>query len=135
MQVTTTTNTEFTDSWPCLKISWLHWKSGSSNLLVDRTYSIVALRTFVLAFLSNELLSKRRVFIKTASQRRLLSIFSTWKKFLMLVRKNLISSNEKFFYTCPKEKTIFFKWKKMSYIHLEENLISPNRKIFTTVAT
>ena len=62
MQVTTTTNTEFTDSWPCLKISWLHWKSGSSNLLVDTTYSIVALRTFVLAFLSNELLPKRKSF-------------------------------------------------------------------------
>ena len=120
MQVTTTTNTEFTDSWPCLKISWLHWKSGSSNLLVDTTYSIVALRTFVLAFLSNELQPKRRVFIKTGSQKRLLSIFSTWKKFLMLVRKNLISSNENFFYTCPKEKLfssnekkcLIFIWKK-----------------------
>ena len=32
-------------------------------------YSIVALRTFVLAFVSNELLPKRRVFIKTGSQR------------------------------------------------------------------
>ena len=40
-------------------------------------YSIVALRTFVLAFVSNELLPKRRVLIKTGSQRciRLLSMF------------------------------------------------------------
>ena len=77
MQVTTEINTEFTDSQPCLKISCFHWKSGSSYLLVGRLYSIVALRTFVLAFVSNELLPKRRVFIKTGSQRsrRSLSIF------------------------------------------------------------
>ena len=37
-------------------------------MLVDRTYSIVALRTFVLAFASNELLPKRRIFIKTGLQ-------------------------------------------------------------------
>ena len=36
-----------------MKISWLHSKSGSSNLLADRTYSVVAVRTFVLAFASN----------------------------------------------------------------------------------
>ena len=42
----------------CLKISWLHWKSGSSNLLVDRPYSIVPLRKFAFAFVSNKLLSK-----------------------------------------------------------------------------
>ena len=61
MQVTTEINTEFTDSKLCLKISCFHWKIGSSNLLVERIYSIVALRTFVLAFVSNELLPKRRV--------------------------------------------------------------------------
>ena len=40
-------------------------------------YSIVALRTFVLAFVSDELLPKRRVLIKTGSQgrRKLLSMF------------------------------------------------------------
>ena len=50
-----------------------HWKSGLSNPLVERIYSIVALRT-----LSNELLPKRRVLIKTVSyrSRRLLSILS-----------------------------------------------------------
>ena len=58
------TNTEFTDLWPCLKISCFHWKSGSSNLLVERIYSTSVLRTFVLAFVSSELLPKRRVFIK-----------------------------------------------------------------------
>ena len=60
-----------------MKISWLQWKSGSSNLLIDRTYSIVALRTFVLAFVLNELLSKRTVFIRTGSERsrRLFLIF------------------------------------------------------------
>ena len=44
---------------------------------MDRTYSIVVSRTFVLAFVSNELLPKRRVFIKTGSDRsrRLLLIF------------------------------------------------------------
>ena len=58
-------------------MSLRHWKSGSSNLLVDITYSIVVLRTFLLAFLSNKLLPKRRVFIKTGAEksRRLLSIF------------------------------------------------------------
>ena len=67
MQVTDAINTEYTDSEPCLKISCFHWKSGSSNLLVDRTYSIVALRTFVLAFESNKLLPEGRVLIKTGS--------------------------------------------------------------------
>ena len=40
-------------------------------------HSVVALRTFVLAFVLNELLPKRRVLIKTGSQkcRRLLSMF------------------------------------------------------------
>ena len=78
MQVTNAINTEFTNSQPCLKIFCFHWKSGSSNLLVERIYSIVALRTFVLASVSNELLPKRRVLIKTGSQRskRLLSVFS-----------------------------------------------------------
>ena len=49
----------------------------SLNLLVERIYSIVALRTFVLESVSNELLPKRRVLIKTGSQkcRRLLSMF------------------------------------------------------------
>ena len=44
---------------------------------MDRTYSIVVSRTFVLAFVSNELLPKRIVFIKTDSERsrRLVSIF------------------------------------------------------------
>ena len=58
-------------------MSLRHWKSGSSNLLVDITYSIVVLRTFLLAFLSNKLLPKRRVFMKIVSDgsRRLLSIF------------------------------------------------------------
>ena len=61
-----------------MKISGLHWKSGFSNLLVNRTYAIVALKIFVLAFVSNELLPKRRVFMKIVSDgsRRLLSIFS-----------------------------------------------------------
>ena len=40
-------------------------------------HSVVALRTFVLAFVLNELLPKRRALIKTGSQkcRRLLSMF------------------------------------------------------------
>ena len=78
MQVTNATNTEHTDSKSCLKIFCFHWKSGSSNLLVERTYSKVALRTFVLASGSTELLPKRTVFIGTSSQRssRLLSMFS-----------------------------------------------------------
>ena len=78
MQVTTTINTEYNDSQPCVKIFCFSWKSGSLNLLVKRIYSMVALRTFVLASVSNELLPKRRVLIKTGSQRsrRLLSIFS-----------------------------------------------------------
>ena len=54
---------------PCLKIFSFHWKSGSSNFLVGIIYSVVALRTFVLVFVSNELLPKRRVLIKTGSQR------------------------------------------------------------------
>ena len=80
MQLATTKNIEYT---VCLKIVCFHWKSGSSNLLVEITYSIVALRTFVLAFVSNELLPKRRVLIKTGSQRcrKLLSMF-----FMMLRR-------------------------------------------------
>ena len=61
-----------------LKTFSFHLNSGSSNLLVERIYLIVALRTFVLACLSNELLPKRIVLIKTGSQksRRLLSMFS-----------------------------------------------------------
>ena len=62
-----------------MKTSWLHWKRGSLNISVDSTtHSILALRTFVSAFVSNELLPKTRVFIKTGSERsrRLLSIFS-----------------------------------------------------------
>ena len=61
-----------------MKIFCFHWKSGSSNLLVEGIYSIVALKTFVLASVSNELLPKRRVLIKTGSQRstRLLSVFT-----------------------------------------------------------
>ena len=55
MQVTTV-NTESTDSQHCLKIFYFHRKSGSSNILVERIYSVVALRTFVLASVSNELL-------------------------------------------------------------------------------
>ena len=50
-----------------MKISWLHWKSSSSNRLVDRTYSIAALITPVSGFASNKLLTKRRVFMKTGS--------------------------------------------------------------------
>ena len=48
------------------------------TLLVERIYSIVALRTFVLESVSNELLPKRRVLIKTGSQisRKLLSMFT-----------------------------------------------------------
>ena len=58
------------------EIFCFHWKSVSSNLLVERFYLIAALRTFVLASVSNELQPKRRVLIKTGSQRsrRLLSI-------------------------------------------------------------
>ena len=57
---------------------FLGFIDGASNHLVDRIYLIVALKTFVLAFVSNELLPKRRVFIKTSSERpkTLLSIFS-----------------------------------------------------------
>ena len=72
-----------------MKIFCFHWKSGSSNLLVERIYSIVALRTFVLASVSNELLPKRRVLIKTGSQRsrRLLSMFT---RVLRRVRLSII---------------------------------------------
>ena len=44
---------------------------------MDKTYSIAVSRTFVLAFVSNELLPKRIVFIKTDSERsrRLVLIF------------------------------------------------------------
>ena len=44
---------------------------------MDRAYSIVVSRTFVLAFVSNELLPKRIVFIKTGSERsrRMVLIF------------------------------------------------------------
>ena len=81
-------------------MSWLHWRKDSSNLLVDRTYSIVALRTFVLALVSNELLPKRRVFIKTGSQRsrRLLLIFP-------MVLRNTSFSN-----ICWTVKKIFAKF-------------------------
>ena len=72
-----------------MEIFCFHWKSGSSNLLVERIYSIVALRTFVLASVSNELLPKRRVLIKTGSQRsrRLLSMFT---RVLRRVRLSII---------------------------------------------
>ena len=72
-----------------MKIFCFHWKSGSSNLLVERIYSIVALRTFLLASVSNELLPKRRVFIKTGSQRstRLLSMLT---RVLRRVRLSII---------------------------------------------
>ena len=72
-----------------MKIFCFRWKSGSSNLLVERIYSIVALRTFVLASVSNELLPKRRVLIKTGSQRsrRLLSMFT---RVLRRVRLSII---------------------------------------------
>ena len=85
MQLATTVNTEYTD----LNLVWkfsafcFHWKSGSSNLLVEIIYSIVALRTFVLAFVSNEFLPKSRVLIKTGSQRcRILLLM-----FFMLLRR------------------------------------------------
>ena len=47
-----------------MKISELHSKSGSSNLLVDRTFTIVALSAFMLALVSSyckkeELLSEQ----------------------------------------------------------------------------
>ena len=44
---------------------------------MDRTYPIVVSKTFVLAFVSNELLPKRIVFIKTDSERsrRMVLIF------------------------------------------------------------
>ena len=60
-----------------MKIFYFHWKSSSLNLLAEIICSIVAMRTFVLASASNELLPKRRVLIKTGSQRcrRLLSMF------------------------------------------------------------
>ena len=61
-----------------MKIFCFPGKNDSSNLLVERIYSIAAFRTFVLVFVSNELLPKRRVLIKTGSQRstRLLSVFT-----------------------------------------------------------
>ena len=61
-----------------MKIFCFPWKNDSSNLLVERIYSIAAFRTFVLVFVSIELLPKRRVLIKTGSQRstRLLSVFT-----------------------------------------------------------
>ena len=73
-----------------MEIFCFHWKSGSSNLLVERIYSIVALITFVVASASNELLPKRKVSIKTGSQRsrRLLSMFSM---VLKRVRLSVIS--------------------------------------------
>ena len=72
-----------------MKVFCFYWKNGSSNLLVERTYSVVALRTFVLASVSNELLPKRRVLIKTGSQRsrRLLSMFT---RVLRRVRLSII---------------------------------------------
>ena len=65
-------------------------KKRSANLLVERIYLIVALITFVLASASNELLPKRKVPIKTGSQRsrRLLSMFSM---VLKRVRLSVIS--------------------------------------------
>ena len=64
-------------------------KSGSSDLLVEKIYSIVALRTLILACISNELLPKRRVLIKTGSQwsKRLLSMFSMvlWRLSLSVI--------------------------------------------------
>ena len=70
-----------------MKIFCFHSKSGLSNLLVEIIYSVVALRIFVLASVANELLPKRRVLIKTGSQRsrRLLSVFS------MVLRRVLLS--------------------------------------------
>ena len=53
MQVATTINTEYNDSQPCVKIFCFLLKSGSLNLLVKRIYSMVVLRTFVLASVSN----------------------------------------------------------------------------------
>ena len=85
MQLATTVNTEYTD----LNLVWkfsafcFHWKSGSSNLLVEIIYSIVALRTFVLAFVSNEFLPKSRVLIKTGSQRCKIFLLM----FFMLLRR------------------------------------------------
>ena len=72
-----------------MKIFCFHWKSGSSSLLVERIHSIAAFRTFVLASASNKLLPKRRVLIKTGSQRsrRLLSMFSM---VLRIVRLSVI---------------------------------------------
>ena len=72
-----------------MKIFSFHWKSCSSIFLVERIYSIVALRTFLLASVSNELLPKRRVLIKTGSQRsrRLLSMFT---RVLRRVRLSII---------------------------------------------
>ena len=88
MQVTTR-NTECNDSQHCFKIFCFYWKSGSSNVLVERIYSIVALRTFVLVSVSNDLLLKRRVLIKTGSQRsrRLLPMFT---RVLRRVRPSII---------------------------------------------
>ena len=56
---------------------------------------IFAMRPFVLAFVSNELLPKRRVFIKTGSQRSrtMLSMFS------MVVRRICLSDPAKFHLT------------------------------------
>ena len=61
-----------------MKVFYFYWKNGSSNILVERIYSIAALRTFVLASVSNELQPKRCVLVKTGSQRsrRLLSMFT-----------------------------------------------------------
>ena len=44
-----------------MKVSWLHWKSGSWNPLIDRTCSVVALRTFVLGFVSKNSCQKEEL--------------------------------------------------------------------------
>ena len=68
MQLASIINPEYTNLKPCLKIFCFHRKSCSSNLLVEIIYSIVALKTFVLAFVSNELPPKRRVRIKIKNE-------------------------------------------------------------------
>ena len=57
MQITKT-NTEWNDSF-CF-----HRNSGSSNILAEGIYLILALRKLVLASVLKELLPKRRVLIK-----------------------------------------------------------------------
>ena len=95
---------------PCLKIFCFHSKRGSSNLLVEIIYSTVALRTFVLAFRSNELLPNRRILIKTGSQkcRRLLSMF-----FMVLRRvsfSNIHGTAEEKVRSCFNIQTTTTEW-------------------------